>query len=591
MFQTTVGHAIQRSQEHLLKLQDPAGFWLGELEADSTITAEYLLLRHLLGTPDPALEVKAVRYLRERQGADGAWNLYEGGAGDISASIKAYFAMKMAGVPPTDAAMVRAREWILAHGGPVQANVFTKITLALFGQYPWGGVPAMPVEIMLLPRWAYFNIYAISYWSRTVIVPLLIIMDRRPVHLLPPERGLEELWAHHLHLEDPAYARKGWVSWKNFFIGVDGVVKAWEGYGPRPWRARGIRAAHDWLVPRVSAPGGLGGIYPAMANAVLALRLLGYSDDHPLVAGQLKELVALGIEESKRFHVQPCVSPVWDTTLALNALLESGVPAGHPALVRATDWLLDRQIFEPGDWQACRPGLEPGGWPFQFDNEFYPDLDDTAMVLMGLAHVDHPDEARLRPAIERGVRWLVGMQGKDGGWASFDTDQTRLLLNNIPFADHLVRAVGRELPLRDLVRPPWARGDRHRARAPDGAPCGRLDRAAPERRRRLGRDVRLVRGSAAGRHRALDPQSDGLGAPRPLRRRPDRGTGSGARARLPSVDPAKGRRVGRSLLERHGLPARLLSEVPSVCALLPALGAGGLAPASFMSRPGRPRRA
>jgi squalene-hopene/tetraprenyl-beta-curcumene cyclase len=431
-----VDAAIRRAQHHLLELQDPAGFWLGELEADVTITSEYLLLRHLLGTADRALEAKAVRYLRERQRADGAWNLFEAGAGDISASIKAYFAMKMAGVPPADPAMARAREWILAHGGPVQANVFTKITLALFGQYPWGGIPAMPVEIMLLPRWSYFNLHAVSYWSRTVLVPLLVIMDRRPVHALPSHLGVEELWAHHLHLEDPAYARRGWISWKNFFVGVDGFVKAWEGWGPRPWRTRSVRAAHDWLIPRVSVPGGLGGIYPAMANAVVALRLLGYPDDHPLVAGQLKELDALGIEEPERFHVQPCVSPVWDTCLALNALLASGLPAGHPALVRAGDWLLDRQISEPGDWSVSRPRVESGGWPFQFANDFYPDLDDTAVVVMGLAQLDHPDPERVRRASERATRWLLGMQGKDGGWASFDVDQTRLQLNNIPFADH-----------------------------------------------------------------------------------------------------------------------------------------------------------
>jgi squalene-hopene/tetraprenyl-beta-curcumene cyclase len=436
MRQTAVEAAIHRAQHHLLELQDPAGFWLGELEADVTITAEYLLLRRLLGNPDPALEAKAVRYVRERQSRDGSWSLYEAGAGDISASIKAYFAMKLAGVPATDAAMARAREWILDHGGAVQANVFTKITLALFGQYPWGGVPAMPIEIVLLPRWSYFNIHAISYWSRTVVVPLLIIMDRRPVHPLPRELSLEELWAHHLHLEDPAYARKRWLSWKNVFIGIDGFVKAWEGYGPRPWRARAVRAAHDWLVPRLSAPGGLGGIYPAMANAVLALRLLGYADDHPLVAGQLKELEALGLEEPDRFHVQPCLSPVWDTCLALNALRASGLPPAHPALVRAADWLLDRQIGEPGDWSVNRPGLTPGGWPFQFANEFYPDLDDTAVVLMGLAQVEHPDPARVQQAIDRGTEWLLGMQGKDGGWASFDVDQTRLRLNNIPFADH-----------------------------------------------------------------------------------------------------------------------------------------------------------
>jgi squalene-hopene/tetraprenyl-beta-curcumene cyclase len=431
-----VDAALQRARDHLLHLQDPAGFWVGELEADTTITSEYLLFRRLLGTPNPDLEQKAVAYLRERQSPEGSWSLYEAGAGDLSATIKAYFAMKVAGVPAADPALTRARAWILDQGGPTQANVFTKITLALFGQYPWGGVPAMPVEIVLLPRWSYFNIWEISYWSRTVLVPLLVVMDRRPVHELPREHRLDELWAHSLHRDDPAYARRGLVSWKNFFIAVDGVLKAWEAFGPRPWRARALRAAHDWLVPRLLVPGGLGGIFPAMVNAVLALRALGYPDDHRLITGQLKEIEALGIEEPHRFHVQPCVSPVWDTVLALNALLAAGLPAGHPALLRAADWLLDRQVLEPGDWQVKRPGLPPGGWAFQFDNPFYPDLDDTAVAVMGLAAVEHPDGARQRAAIERAVRWLRGMQGRDGGWASFDADQTRLLFNNIPFADH-----------------------------------------------------------------------------------------------------------------------------------------------------------
>jgi squalene-hopene/tetraprenyl-beta-curcumene cyclase len=431
-----VDGALRRSQEYLLRLQAPAGFWVGELEADSTITSEYLLLRHLLGTADPDLERKAIHYLRERQGTDGSWNLYEGGAGDLSATIKSYFAMKMAGVPPEDPAMTLARDWVLERGGPTQANVFTKITLALFGQYPWGGIPAMPVEIMLLPRASYFNVWEISYWSRTVLIPLLIVMDRRPVHPVPRDRGVDELWAHHLHLDDPAYTRHAFLSWKNIFIGLDGFLKTWEAFGPRPWRGKAIRAAHDWLVPRMSVPGGLGGIYPAMVNGILAMRILGYPDDHRLITAQLKEIEALGIEEPHRFHVQPCVSPVWDTGLAANALLASGLSSGHPALVRAVDWLLDRQVLEPGDWQVKRPRLAPGGWAFQFDNPFYPDLDDTAVVAMALHEIDYPDTARRRSAIDRAVEWLRGMQGKDGGWASFDTDQTRLLFNNIPFADH-----------------------------------------------------------------------------------------------------------------------------------------------------------
>ena len=386
MDMSAVDGALRRSQEYLLRLQAPAGFWVGELEADSTITSEYLLLRHLLGTADPDLERKAIHYLRGVRARTAPGTSTRRGAGDLSATIKSYFAMKMAGVPPEDPAMARARDWVLERGGPTQANVFTKITLALFGQYPWGGIPAMPVEIMLLPRASYFNVWEISYWSRTVLIPLLIVMDRRPVHPVPRDRGVDELWAHHLHLDDPAYARRAFLSWKNIFIGLDGFLKTWEAFGPRPWRGKAIRAAHDWLVPRMSVPGGLGGIYPAMVNGILAMRILGYPDDHRLITR-----AAQGDRGARDRGAAPLPRPAmrvarlghgrWPS----NALLASGLPSGHPALVRAVDWLLDRQVFEPGDWQVKRPGLEPGGWAFQFDNPFYPDLDDTAVVAMALA--------------------------------------------------------------------------------------------------------------------------------------------------------------------------------------------------------------
>ena len=440
---TALDSAIGRARESLLARQQPDGHWIGELEADTTITSEYLLLCHLIDRVNRQREVKAVRYLRRRQRPDGGFDLFPGGPTNLSATIKAYFAMKMAGVPVNDPAMVRARERILELGGPLKANVFTKIQLALFGEYDWNGVPAMPVEIMLLPqRFMLFNLYEVSYWSRTVIVPLLVIMDRKPVKWLPPEQSLDELWPEPRERASLRFPRMptpfSWrgLVWKSWFIAVDDALKVWERFSPRPFRRRGVEAARLWLEERLAVPGGLGGIYPAMANSILAMRLLGYADDHPLVLGQLKEIEALAVETDDEIHYQPCPSPIWDTSLAMNALLESGCSNDHPALRRAAEWLIDRQVFVPGDWQVKRPWVKPGGWAFQYANDFYPDLDDSAMVLMALEKVRGLDAERVRGVKERGLGWFLGLQGADGGWGSFEADNDQLYLNNIPFADH-----------------------------------------------------------------------------------------------------------------------------------------------------------
>jgi squalene-hopene/tetraprenyl-beta-curcumene cyclase len=433
--------AIARAQAHVLSCQAPDGHWVGEVEANTTITAEYLLLCHLLGRGHRPRETKMLRYLRREQGPDGGWHLYAGGPANLSATIKTYFAMKMAGVSVTDAAMVKARERILAMGGPAKADVFTKILLALFGEYDWNGVPAMPIEIMLSPR-VLFNLYDVSYWSRTVIVPLLIIMDRKPVKWLPPHLALDELWPAPRETTSLRFSRVpapfSWKNlfWKNFFIAVDDGLKIWERFSPRPLRKRAVEAARLWLEERLPLAGGLGGIYPAMANSVVALRLLGYPDDHPLIAGQMKEIQALAIETDDEIRYQPCVSPVWDTSLAVNALVESGLTPDAPALRRAAEWLLERQVLVPGDWRIKRPYVKPGGWAFQYANDCYPDVDDTAVVLMALEKVGGLDLDRARFAKERGLGWVLGMQSEDGGWASFVADNNLLYLNNIPFADH-----------------------------------------------------------------------------------------------------------------------------------------------------------
>src|SRR3989454_6895614 len=439
---THVDSAIERAQSHLLSCQAPDGHWVGELEANSTITSEYLLFCRLLDRVDRERERKIVNYLRRQQLRDGGWSIYEKGPANLSATIKAYFAMKVAGVAPDDPAVTAARSRIRASGGPTEADVFTKILLALFGEYDWSGVPAMPVEIMLLPRWSYFNLLEVSYWSRTVIVPLLILMDGKPVKRLEDHYRLDELWVvprEQASLRFPRVPRpfspKTFL-WKNFFIGVDDCLKGWERLGLRPFRARAVEAARRWLEERLAVPGGLGGIFPAMTNAVLALRALGYPEDHPLIRGQIKEIENLGVETAHSLHYQPCVSPVWDTALAANALIESGLAADHPQLQRAAEWMMNEQITVPGDWQVKRPQVPPGGWPFQYSNDFYPDLDDTGMVMMALVKIQSADPERKQRSIERGLAWFLGMQGSDGGWASFDADNNRLIFNNIPFADH-----------------------------------------------------------------------------------------------------------------------------------------------------------
>jgi squalene-hopene/tetraprenyl-beta-curcumene cyclase len=431
-----VDKAIHRAQRYLLRLQHPEGYWLGELEADSTLTSEYIMLRHFLRRVDLDLERKAANYLKAKQLPDGGWDLFPGGASDISATVKAYFAFKLMGYSPDDALMRRARENILAKGGVTKANVFTKIALALFGQYDWQGVPSMPVEIILFPRWFYFNIYEVSYWSRTVMVPLLILMDLKPVCPIPAAAGIDELYVPSRAGADLRFPRSERLfTWKNFFVTLDRLLHGLERWAPRPFRARARQQALAWILTRMG-PGGLGGIYPAMANAVMALHTLGYSEDHPKMAEGLKEIELLGIEEDDRFHLQPCPSPVWDTCLAVNALVESGLPRDHPSLLRAATWLIQEQILRRGDWQVKRPDLPAGGWPFQFRNDFYPDTDDSAVVLMALKKVALPDRADIRQAIEIGLEWFLGMQSRSGGWGSFDVDNTRLLLNNIPFADH-----------------------------------------------------------------------------------------------------------------------------------------------------------
>ncbi|MDE0145919.1 MAG: squalene--hopene cyclase [Nitrospira sp.] len=450
----TVGHAeaveeaLSRGARWLLSQQHPEhGYWVQELEADTTLTSEYIMLRRYIGAVDTEQEARMVRYLQGAQLEDGGWPIYTGAPMDVSASVKAYFALKLAGVPQDDPGMRRARQAILDKGGVVSANVFTKIALALFGQYDWKGLPSMPPEVVLAPKKFAFNMYAISYWSRAVVIPLLVVFAVRRECRIPDERGLEELFCtprdqiNYRHAppfqKDPEF-----ISWRNFFVWVDRILKVYEKYPLRSVRKKAMKRAEAWLLEHMQGDGGLGAIYPAMANSIFALMALGYPVSHPLVQKALREIEALEIdtpasaEGPSTLHLQPCHSPIWDTALTINALVERGLPVDHEALSHASSWLRSRQTKKVGDWIVSSPGATPGGWYFQFENELYPDVDDTAAVLTALAKVSPLQPADRDEVIQCGLKWALAMQSSNGGWGAYDRDNDQLIFNKIPFADH-----------------------------------------------------------------------------------------------------------------------------------------------------------
>jgi squalene-hopene/tetraprenyl-beta-curcumene cyclase len=428
--------AIERGADHLLSLQADQGYWLGELEADSTLESDYIYYLYVLGKADPNRIAKLANYVRQKQLPDGGWNIYPGGPSELNATCKAYFALKLAGDAPDLPHMVKARETVHRLGGLERSNSYVRFYLALAGAVGWELVPAILPEMMLLPNWFYLNIYEMSSWTRGIVIPMAILSALRPDWRLPERARVDELFAD----PDRKTAAFDWseqlISWRNFFLALDRALKLYEKLPWKPLRQRALREAKSWLLEHIERTEGLAAIYPAMMNSIFALMALGHGPDDPLTSREIREFARFEIEEGDTIRLQPCVSPVWDTCIAMVALEEAGVAPDHPALVKSAEWILSKQVLGPGDWQVKNKDAEPGGWVFEFRNDFYPDVDDTAFVLMALQRVKYPDPVRMEAAVRRGVQWLLSMQNRDGGWAAFDRDNDKKYLCNIPFADH-----------------------------------------------------------------------------------------------------------------------------------------------------------
>ena len=433
LLQTVLGD----SSNYLFGQQHKDGHWIFDLEADVTIPSEYVFLQKFLGKSNPKRESHIAKYLLAKQNNNGSWPLYHDGPGNVSATVKAYFALKLLGYSVDSDFMVRAKTWVLENGGAETVNVFTRITLAMFGQLNWKTVPAMPVEIMYLPNWWFFNLNRVSYWSRCVIVPLLIIFAKKPVVELEQGFSISELF-----FSDPRKIKKldffrTKYPLKNGFILLDRILKLADPLVPKFIRSRALKLAESWLREHSKGSGGIGAIFPAMSNAIVAYKLLGTSDSDEDMNRQINAMEGLIIEGSETTYCQPCVSPIWDTCLTISALSESGVPTDDPRIRNSINWLLNKQVFVDGDWSIHAPRLKPGGWAFQYENDKYPDVDDTGMVLMGLLRAGaHLSDENARKGIKLGLDWIIGMQNPDGSWGAFDIGNNSNYLNNLPFADH-----------------------------------------------------------------------------------------------------------------------------------------------------------
>jgi squalene-hopene/tetraprenyl-beta-curcumene cyclase len=431
--------AIKRSHAFLLSQQKPEGYWVGELMVDATLAADLIAYHHWNGKVDKAWQRKAVNHIFSMQSLDGGWNIYYGGPSEVNATVKCYLALKLAGVPVTDPRMLRAREMALSLGGVPRMNTFSKLFLALLGLFPWDYVPTIPCEVILIGKWFYVNFNEMSSWSRSMLVPLAIINHFKPTRQL--KINLNELYPEGVHQRDLALAPDPErVTWRNFFLWLDRLHKFAEWFAQNnihPFRKRALKKAEQWMLERFEGTDGLAAIFPAMLNLLIALKALGYPDDHPQVIRAEKKLKELEHETKDSVRIEPCFSPVWDTAIVAICLHESGVEGDDPVLKRATDWLMSKEIRFRGDWQYKNPAkVEPSGWVFEFENKWNPDVDDTAMVLLALRKVPTDNPQKRDECFQRGLKWMLTFQCRDGGWAAFDKDCTKGVLEKVPFADH-----------------------------------------------------------------------------------------------------------------------------------------------------------
>ena len=438
-----VEDAIARAQDALLRMQNREdGYWCGPLKGDTTTTSDTIMLLHFLGRGSSVKVRKFANFLLDQQLPDGGWPIYLNGPSEISATVKAYWALKFAGHSPNEPRMAAARKRIKELGGIHRVNTYTKFYLAIFGQYDWRGVPTIPPELMLFPNWFYFNLYEMSAWTRSIVVPLSIVWSYQPSVPCPAHATIEELFPdsrRHVSM-DEAVGPHSFFSWTKFFLLWDKGLKAIEGNGGHWIRVWALRLAEDWMLERLQDSDGLGAIYPGIVNTIMAMKCLGYADTDPRLVEQLQQLDRLEIhyDGDRSAEVTPCRSPVWDTAISVIAMAESGFDRSHPAMVKAARFLIDKEIKIKGDWRFTNPEGPTGGWHFQFNNVHYADVDDSAMVMLALRHVnlEEPLNNAREKACLRGLNWTWSMQNPNGGWAAFDRDNTKVILTKIPFADH-----------------------------------------------------------------------------------------------------------------------------------------------------------